>query len=481
MFKQTAAITGMNIRSIPQRLGMSLAAIVSIAFVVGVLLAFMAMANGFRATVSGTGAEDVAVMLRAGSQAELNSNMSRDDVLLVERGPGIAAGDNGAPVTSAELYVIVDGKKRGSGTDANLPLRGVGPEGPQMRAGFTMTEGRMFEPGAAELIVGEGVIREFSGFELGEEIRLGTNTWRVVGIFSTGGTVFDSEIWSEIGVLQNLYSRGSSVQSMRAQLTSPEAIEELQAYVENEPRLNLDVQSEKEFLASQAGGTVTLIKFLGWPLAIAMAIGALAGAWNTMYSSVDARTKEIATLRAIGFSGFAAFLGTMIESLALAALDGGRRSRDALALYGLALSGALGLLYLQSGLWLAGHAQSCVAFSNVYLSAGILLGAGCAACAFVFPRLGDWRWRLAAGAAIGAAALAAFLALYPHCPAMAWSPEGRNLTADGYERDLARLWLGGIRETLNAAEMAQRDYTLLFITYGFPLAGLAAAWLLPWR
>lgn len=322
MFKQTAAITGMNIRSIPQRLGMSLAAIVSIAFVVGVLLAFMAMANGFRATVSGTGAEDVAVMLRAGSQAELNSNMSRDDVLLVERGPGIAAGDNGAPVTSAELYVIVDGKKRGSGTDANLPLRGVGPEGPQMRAGFTMTEGRMFEPGAAELIVGEGVIREFSGFELGEEIRLGTNTWRVVGIFSTGGTVFDSEIWSEIGVLQNLYSRGSSVQSMRAQLTSPEAIEELQAYVENEPRLNLDVQSEKEFLASQAGGTVTLIKFLGWPLAIAMAIGALAGAWNTMYSSVDARTKEIATLRAIGFSGFAAFLGTMIESLALAALGG---------------------------------------------------------------------------------------------------------------------------------------------------------------
>lgn len=322
MFKQTAAITAMNIRSIPQRLGMSLAAIVSIAFVVGVLLAFMAMANGFRATVSGTGAEDIAVMLRAGSQAELNSNMSRDEVLLVERGPGIAAGDNGAPVTSAELYVIVDGKKRGSGTDANLPLRGVGPEGPQMRAGFTMTEGRMFEPGAAELIVGEGVIREFSGFELGEEIRLGTNTWRVVGVFSTGGTVFDSEIWSEIGVLQNLYSRGSSVQSMRAQMTSPEAIEELQAYVENEPRLNLDVQSEKEFLASQAGGTVTLIKFLGWPLAVAMAIGALAGAWNTMYSSVDARTKEIATLRAIGFSGFAAFLGTMIESLALAILGG---------------------------------------------------------------------------------------------------------------------------------------------------------------
>jgi len=180
---------------------------------------------------------------------------------------------------------------------------------------------------------------------------------------------------------------------------------------------------------------------------------------------------------AIGVEGVP-YVAAAALTLALSALDGRRGSRDTLALYGLTLSGALGLLYLQSGLWLAGHAQSCVAFSNVYLSAGILLGAGCAACAFVFPRLGDWRWRLAAGAAIGAAALAAFLALYPHCPAMAWSPEGRNLTADGYERDLARLWLGGIRETLNAAEMARRDYGLLFITYGFPLAGLVAAGLL---
>lgn len=322
MFKQIGSVTMINLRSIPQRLGMSLATVIAVAFVVGVLLAFMAMANGFRATVAGTGAEDVAVILGSGAQAELNSNLGRDSINLLEQAPGIARTAAGRPVTSGELYVIVDGRKRSSGTDANLPLRGLGPLGPELRPGFTLTQGRMFEPGAAELIVGEGVLREFAGLDLGETVRLGANNWTVVGVFSTGGTVFDSEIWSDIGVLQNLYQRGSSVQTVRAKLTSPAAIQELRTYVENEPRLDVDVQSEKDFLASQAGGTATLIKWLGWPLAIAMAIGALAGAWNTMYSSVDARTREIATLRAIGFGGFPAFVGTMVESLLLAAAGG---------------------------------------------------------------------------------------------------------------------------------------------------------------
>ncbi len=322
MFKQIGSVTMINLRSIPQRLGMSLATVVAVAFVVGVLLAFLAMANGFRATMEGTGSEDIAVILGSGAQAELNSNLGRDSALLIEQAPGIARDADGRPVTSGELYVIVDGKKRASNTDANLPLRGIGPMGPELRSGFTLSQGRMFEPGAAELIVGEGVLREFSGFDLGETIRLGTNTWTVVGVFSTGGTVFDSEIWSDIGVLQNLYQRGSSVQTVRAKMTSPAAIDDLKAYVEGEPRLDVDVSSEKEFLAQQAGGTATLIKWLGWPLAIAMAIGALAGAWNTMYSSVDARIREIATLRAIGFGGFPAFVGTVAESLLLAAPGG---------------------------------------------------------------------------------------------------------------------------------------------------------------
>jgi putative ABC transport system permease protein len=180
----------------------------------------------------------------------------------------------------------------------------------------------MFEPGTAELVVGEGVIREFEGFNLGETIRLGTNDWTVVGTFSTGGSAFDSEIWTDLGVVQNLYQRGSSIQSIRVRLTSAEALDTLREYTDGEDRLNVDVNSEAAYFADSAGGTALLIEFVGWPLAITMAIGAFAGAWNTMYSSVDARTREIATLRTIGFSGFTAFMGTLIESLVLALIGG---------------------------------------------------------------------------------------------------------------------------------------------------------------
>ncbi|MEQ8434333.1 MAG: ABC transporter permease [Oceanicaulis sp.] len=322
MLKQIGAVTMINLRSIPQRWGMSLATVLSVALVVGVLLGFLAMANGFRATVDGSGEDDVAVFLRAGSQAELNSGLGRDSVRLIEAGPGIAADASGDPILSAELYVIVDGIKRSSGTDANLPLRGVGPDASALREGFTMTEGRMFAPGSNELVVGEGVIRQFAGFDMSETVRLGSNEWRVVGVFSTGGSVFDSEIWADVGTIQNLYQRTGTVQSVRARLTSPEALAGLQQYVADEPRLDLDVTSEREFFASSAGGTSDIIMFLGWPLAVIMAVGALAGAWNAMYASVDARTREIATLRAIGFSGFPAFVGTMAESLMLASVGG---------------------------------------------------------------------------------------------------------------------------------------------------------------
>ncbi|MFS2317330.1 ABC transporter permease [Maricaulis sp. D1M11] len=322
MLKQIGAVTMINLRSIPQRAGLSLATIISIALVTGVLLGFLAMSNGFRQTLSGTGSENVAVILRAGSQAELNSGLSRDQVRLIEEAPGVARNAEDQPLVSGELYVIVDGIKRASQTEANLPLRGVGEQAVALRDGLTLVEGRMFEPGTNELVVGEAIIREFQGFDLGETIRLGSNEWVVVGIFSTGGSVFESEIWADLAVIQNLYNRGTGVQSIRVQLTTPTAIDALREYAENDPQLNLDIEPEIEFYANQAGGTAVLIEFIGWPLSIIMAIGALAGAWNTMYSSVDNRMREIATLRAIGFSGFAAAIGTMVESIILSALGG---------------------------------------------------------------------------------------------------------------------------------------------------------------
>ena len=319
---QMLAVTAINLKSLPRRLWLSLATVIAVGLVVTVLLAFLAMANGFRRTIADSGAEDVAVVLRSGSLSEINSVVLRDQARLIEDGPGIARGADGKPQTSAELYLTVDGIKRSTRTKASLPLRGLGPQGPALRRGVVMTAGRMFSPGSNEIIVGKALGKEFEGFELGQTVTFNSTRWTVVGVFAADGSVFESEIWADLPVVQSLFRRGASVQTVRVRLTSPAAIEALRAYSDNDPRLKLDVMSEAAYFAQQASNTSDLIQKLGWPLAIAMAFGSLAGALNTMYSSVAARATEIATLRAIGFGGFSTFVGTLVESLMLAAIGG---------------------------------------------------------------------------------------------------------------------------------------------------------------
>lgn len=319
---QVLAVTTINLKSMPQRLWLSLSTVVAVALVVIVLLAFLAMANGFQRTIAGSGSDDIAIVLRGGSQAEINSTVSRDQVRLIEDGPGIARGGDGKPLVSPELYLVVDGIKRSTGTKANLPLRGIGEQGAALRKGITVTAGRMFARGANEIVVGKGLVQEFSGFELGKTVAFGTTRWTVVGIFDAGGSVFESEIWADLPVVQALFNRPNFVQTVRARLDAPASLTKLKSYVDDDPRLKLDTKSEVDYFKDQSSQTSDLIQKLGWPLAIAMAFGALAGALNTMYSSVAARAVEIATLRAIGFGGFPAFVGTLVESLVLAAIGG---------------------------------------------------------------------------------------------------------------------------------------------------------------
>ncbi len=322
LWRQVVAVTTINLMSISQRRWLSLSTIIAIALVVVVLLAFLAMANGFQRTIAGSGADDIAIVLRAGSQAEINSTVSRDQVRLIEDGPGIARGPNGKPLVSPELYLVVDGLKRTTQTKANLPLRGIGEQGATLRKGVTIAQGRMFAPGSNEIVVGKALLREFDGFDLGSSVSFGTTRWTVVGVFDAGGSVFELEIWADLPVVQSLFNRNNVFQTIRARLTGPASVAELKAYSDNDPRLKLDVKSEAAYFAEQASETSDLIQKLGWPLAIAMAFGALAGALNTMYSSVAARATEIATLRAIGFGGFPAFVGTLVESLLLATIGG---------------------------------------------------------------------------------------------------------------------------------------------------------------
>jgi putative ABC transport system permease protein len=319
---QITALTVMNLKSLPKRFWLSLSTIVAVMLVVVVLLAFLAMRNGFQHTLASAGSQDVAMILRAGSQSEVASVITHDQVDLIEDAPGIAKGADGKPLVSPELYLVVDGIKHSSQTKANLPLRGMGPEGLAVRQGVHIVAGRMFAPGSNEIVVGKALQSEFDGLQLGQTVTLGHSRWTVVGVFAADGSVFESEIWADLPVVQSFFNRNNVFQTVRARLVTPAALGELQHYLDSDPRLKLEAKSEAAYFAEQASGTSNLIQKLGWPLAIAMAFGAMAGALNTMYSSVATRTSEIATLRAIGFGGLPAFVSTLIESAILATLGG---------------------------------------------------------------------------------------------------------------------------------------------------------------
>lgn len=321
LLNQIGAVTALNVRTIPQRAWMSIASVVAVALTIAVLLFFLALAQGLSRTVEGSGSDDVVMVIREGSNAELNSVVSRDQLTILTTGPGVVQRD-GRPLASGELMVIVDGLKRSTNTNANMPFRGIGPEGLALRRGAEITQGRMFSPGSNEIVVGAGLIREFAGFDLGQSVRIRGSEWRIVGIFEAPGTVFESELWADIAVTQSLFNRPNVFQTMRLQLSSAEAVAAFTTWAEADPRLQgLEITSEREYYARQASQSDQFI-FIAWVLGVLMAIGALAGAVNTMYSSVAARASEIATLRIIGFSGWAAFFGTMVEALALSMLGG---------------------------------------------------------------------------------------------------------------------------------------------------------------
>ncbi len=323
LLNQISTVTTLNLQSIPQRAAMSIATIVAVALAIAVLLFFLALSNGLDQTIKGSGSDDVAVVLRDGSVAEINSVVSREQLNILATGPGVAAA-NGAPIASGELLVIVDGIKKSTGTKANMPFRGLGAQGLALRETVKITEGRMFAPGTNEIVVGAGLLREFDGFAFGKSIRLRGGEWQVVGVFEAPGTVFESELWADIGVTQSLFDRPNVYQTMRMKLNSAADMAAFKDFVKADARTkDLQALSEREYFAQQASQSTGVFIGIAYFLGATMAIGALAGALNTMNASVSARASEIATLRIIGFSGIAAFMGTLIEALMLAAIGAG--------------------------------------------------------------------------------------------------------------------------------------------------------------
>jgi putative ABC transport system permease protein len=319
--QQLAAVTAMNLRNLPARLGTSLVAVVGIGGVVAVLVSLLSMGEGFRAALDLAGRDDVALILRGGSADELSSGLGREEVNVITAAPGIVQDATG-PVASAEFYTIVDLPMRSTGTAANVPFRGVTSRAPQVREDFRIVAGRMFEPGKDEVIVGRGAFAQFGNVDLGRKVLWGSQWWRVVGVFEAGGSVSESEVWTDLSVLQSVYRRGNSVQVVRAQLTSPAELDRVKKWLDADPRVNVSVRSEREFYAEQSRILVALIRYVGTTIALLMGVGAVFAALNTMYSAVSSRTREIATLRALGFGAAPVVVSVLLEAVVLGLLGG---------------------------------------------------------------------------------------------------------------------------------------------------------------
>lgn len=319
--KQILAITGMNIRTILQRSGASIVIIIGIAGSVAVMVSLLAMAEGLSKTIASTGQEDRALIFREGSNSEMSSGIAMTDLAIIENTQGIKKSEDG-PMIAAEIFTIIDLKKKGAVDTSNLPLRGVQEMSFKIRPELKIIEGKNFFPGKGEIIVGKGAANEYEGLELGNKIKIRDSEWTVVGIFSTGGDVHESEIWADLAVTQGAFRRGASASIAIVQMEGNASITDFGATLELDPRLDLKVQGEVDFYEEQSSGASSLIQAFGYTVAVIMAIGAVFAALNTMYSAVSTRLVEIGTLRAVGFHGSSVLFALMIESMFLALLGG---------------------------------------------------------------------------------------------------------------------------------------------------------------
>jgi putative ABC transport system permease protein len=322
MYKQLIAVSLMSLSTLPQRLGSSSVIVIGIAGVVAVLVSVLAMATGFRHTVADSGRPDRVIILRGGSDAELNSNLTRSDIDIIGNAPGLAKDADGKALLSDELLTIVNIPKIDTGSDSNITLRGVGLQLLKVRPELKMVDGRMFRPALRELIAGEGAARQFRGLSTGSVLHLRNADWTVTGVFTSNGDVHESELLADVDTVGSTIERNSSYSSAVGMLTDAGAFDRFKDALTTDPRIKVDVEREPEYYAAQSKQLTRLINIVGNTVAIIMAVGAMFGALNTMYSAVDARGLEIATLRAIGFGAAPILLSVMLEALALSFLGG---------------------------------------------------------------------------------------------------------------------------------------------------------------
>jgi putative ABC transport system permease protein len=311
-----------NLRSLRARWTSTVVAVLGIAGTVGVFVAMLSLARGFEATLVASGSAGNAIVRRAGATSEMDSIIARDQVRVIEDAPGVARGSMGVLV-SPEVVVVAAFPLRSTRTDANVQVRGVSPKALAVRESVQIVAGRFFEAGLTELVVGRNVASSYVGFELGKTVRFGGGIWTVVGVFDAGASAFDSELWCDATVLNQVYQRPQNLfQSVTVRLAAPDALGRFKDALTADPRVTVQVEREIDYYAKQSQQLTTLITVLGTIVALVMGIGAVFAALNTMYSAVAERSREIATMRALGFSSASVITSFVVEALCIAAVGG---------------------------------------------------------------------------------------------------------------------------------------------------------------
>jgi len=314
--RETIAITLLNLQNLPQRLGSSLVTVIGITGVVAVLLSVMALATGFHQTIENSASTERAIILSRGSEVEAGSGITRATANTLMNAPGISRNAAGKPLASTEVLIIAPVARKSDGLDAYVTLRGVGTQGLELRPEIKLISGRIFSPAVHELIVGKAAAARFAGLDIGDRIQLRGGEWTVVGIFESGGSSHESTLLADAETVVAAYQL-KTFNSVTAKLETPPALDTLKAAVSADPTLELDIQREREYAAKSAKPLHRMLNLLTYSIGGIMAVGALFGALNTMYSAVSARTVEIATLRAIGFGSLPIVISVLLEALLL--------------------------------------------------------------------------------------------------------------------------------------------------------------------
>ncbi len=322
MLSQIIAVTGVNIRSLRARLGSSSVAVIGIAGVVLVFVAVLSIAEGVAATMKASGDPNTVLILRSGSDTEMTSGLAGDSVRVIQDAPGVARDGSGTPLTSPELFVVVDHPLKRSGSPANVPLRGITPEAFKVHDRIKIIQGRNLEFGKNEIIAGRAASRQFDGLDVGTTLKWGDSTWTLVGIFADAGSVSESELWCDVKVLQPAYRRGNSYQSVYAKLAEPTAFQPFKDALTSNPQLQVTAMRSPDYYGTQTATLQMIVRTIGGIIAILMGVGAVFGAVITMYTAVASRTREIATLRALGFGSVPVVISVLVEAALLSAVGG---------------------------------------------------------------------------------------------------------------------------------------------------------------